>query len=119
MLLLSLPLLPQPAAAGSPDAARQLPVGTILQVLRRQSSNQQRWVQVRVCTLPDAPAVGTPATAIDKLNIKPGDTGWLAEATAAPLVTPTAAIEQGACTPAAAPPSNPSPASTPAGNQVD
>jgi len=123
-------LLPQPDASAPSDAARLLPVGTRLQVLSRQSSTtRSRWVQVRVCSLPDSPSIAAPTSGnttppgsprpspIPKPNFKLGDTGWLEEAAAAPLVVNRSLppAQQGACRPvaAASPASEPSATPTP------
>ncbi|MGI0487358.1 PP2C family protein-serine/threonine phosphatase [Pantanalinema rosaneae CENA516] len=76
--------LPAPATSVSPESSAAgliVPVGSVLEITsRRASPSQAFWVQVKVCSIPDRPAPAQPTA-------QAGDTGWIPEATIAPLVT--------------------------------
>jgi serine/threonine protein phosphatase PrpC len=107
---------PAPLAA-SPAPVGQIPVGSVLEVLRKQSlSQQESWVELRVCSIAEAtptpttstPATPTPATpttpstspAISAAaSLQPGQTGWIREAEILPQVSsqPNIAASQRSC----------------------
>ncbi|WP_228035596.1 protein phosphatase 2C domain-containing protein [Oculatella sp. LEGE 06141] len=111
---------PATATAGS------LPPGSILQVMRQQTTQQERWVFLQVCTVPSAGAVaptgsatsegaGNPpvASSAESLSeadpaasptftkrLKQGQTGWIRESEILPLVLPAASVptaQRGSC----------------------
>lgn len=83
-----------PAAPGAPaPGASILPEGTVVQVLTRRAAtatdnnptDNQLWVELRVCTVPDTPEAATPATPPPATS-QPGDQGWILEATVLPVM---------------------------------
>lgn len=101
------PAVPSPAGSPSPTATPEsttvglLPIGTVLEVLRKQNLSQQdSWVELRVCSTaagesPELPASPTPEPTsiatpkeIPTPLLQPGQTGWIREAEILPQVTP-------------------------------
>jgi serine/threonine protein phosphatase PrpC len=61
-----------------------IPVGTVLEVIALQVQSNQRWLELKVCSLPKS------VSAMDRATSsygQPGETGWIQEAAIAPLVT--------------------------------
>lgn len=120
VLLLELPQIPLPGATEVPE--RQLPVGSIVQVVSQQkTADNQRWVHLRVCSLPasgaapgDAPATSAPGSAPETANpaseaggdrplpfIQPGEQGWVLTGTLRPIARSLVDItprQRGLCT---------------------
>lgn len=114
-------LLSKPAIAPTGNAPPEgflLPGGTVLEVIGQQASaDNKTWLQLKVCSLPEAslgatresPAAGLPV-------VSPGSTGWIEQATIAPLVTSNlslTAAQLGQCSVASPKPPSPSPAPQP------
>ncbi len=83
----------------SPPLSRPLPipVGTVLEVVAVQVRSDQRWLQLKVCSLPTAVRVTDQVKAFGQ----PGDTGWIQETEIAPLITSDISLtpaQLGACT---------------------
>lgn len=95
-----LPQPPKPDATQGIVATGTIPIGSVLQISSRQFvPNQGNWLRLKVCSVPSAAGV-TPR------SVQPGQTGWVEEATIAPLVTQELALtptQLGVC--AASPPS--------------
>ncbi|PZV16110.1 MAG: serine/threonine protein phosphatase [Leptolyngbya sp.] len=93
-----LPQFPSPPASSQPlSRPIPIPVGTVLEVVAVQVRSDQRWLQLKVCSLPTA------VRATDRANAsgQPGDTGWIQETAIAPLVTSDISLtpaQLGACT---------------------
>jgi serine/threonine protein phosphatase PrpC len=114
-----------------PSVVGQIPAGSILQVRdKEQSSQQQSWVQLRVCTPGtenvEAPSsIRTPAeqpqaqtTAVKKYRpVESGDVGWLKEAEILQVIDPNFPPDStpppAACAPPVPATASPSPTPTP------
>lgn len=90
----------QPASAPelSPPLSRliAIPVGTVLEVVAVQVRSDQRWLQLKVCSLPAAGRAANRANA----SGQPGDVGWIQQTAIAPLVTSDISLtpaQLGAC----------------------
>ncbi len=73
-----------------------IPVGTVLEVVAVQVRSDQRWLQLKVCSLPAAGRETNRANA----SGQPGDAGWIQETAIAPLVTSDISLtpaQLGAC----------------------
>ncbi|MBM0742597.1 protein phosphatase 2C domain-containing protein [Phormidium sp. CLA17] len=73
-----------------------IPVGTVLEVAAVQVRLDQRWLQLKVCSLPTAARTTDQATPFGQ----PGDAGWIQETAIAPLVTSNISltpVQLGAC----------------------
>jgi protein phosphatase len=95
-----LPQFPSAPASSQPESRPVLiSVGTVLEVVAVQVRSEQRWLQLKVCSL------STAVRAPDQANVsgtfgQPGDTGWIQETAIAPLVTSDislTATQLGAC----------------------
>ncbi len=80
-------LLPQPGLALEPGSKPfSVPVNSVLEIVGKQTQADQTWLQLKICSLPEATAVtrgATPAAAI----ARPGESGWALQDAIAPLVS--------------------------------
>ena len=93
----SLLLLSQPPETGqSPTpqtSAHTIPVGSVLKVVGQQVLANQRWLQFKVCMVPESGSSPLPAEASPTVDHPPlprvqsGQSGWILEEAIAPLVT--------------------------------
>ena len=93
-----LPSQPASATESSPPLSRliAIPVGTVLEVAAVQVRSDQRWLQLKVCSLPAVERAANRANA----SGQPGDVGWIQETAIAPLVTSDISLtpaQLGAC----------------------
>lgn len=98
-------LLPQPDQPAAGMVANRLPVGSILQLLSRRDSVRGTWLELKVCSVS---AEANPTFRI----APPGQTGWVLEATIAPLVAKPRSLsdaQTGRCTTPPPPAASPSP----------
>lgn len=129
-------LLPQPIADRSRpvQTGTAIPAGSVLRVMRRQSTGQTRWVQVQVCSIPSAGSAapvaspvasaatpmapsGSPTAASAPMPatppaapIAPGTLGWVEESAVVSQARSGAqlsATQRGNCPLSAAPPPSP------------
>lgn len=96
-------LFPQPASPpplSQPESRPMpIPVGAVLEVVAVQVRSDQRWLQLKVCSLPTA-VKGMDRTNASSAFGQPGDTGWIQETAIAPLVTSDISLtpaQLGAC----------------------
>lgn len=88
-------LLNQPTAPTADTPRFTVPIGSVLEVIaQRQDASNQRWLGVKVCSLPQAASLPqtpapTPREAIAPTPriAKPGASGWLQEDAIVPLIT--------------------------------
>jgi serine/threonine protein phosphatase PrpC len=52
---------PSPEPTGATTVEGSLPLGSVLQIVRRQTTQQERWVLVRVCSVPSSEAISEQA----------------------------------------------------------
>jgi serine/threonine protein phosphatase PrpC len=82
--------LPGPADANAPVG--RIPVGSILQVVGKQTMTDQRsWLRLKVCSV--AGNAATPSSSPLPKLVKPGEAGWLEETTIAPYVAQNFSIK--------------------------
>lgn len=110
LILVAKPAIAAPA--GAPPAGSLLPGGTVLEVIGQQVlADNKTWLQLKVCSLPEASLGGvreSPGTGVP--IAVPGSTGWIEQATIAPLVTSNlslTAAQLGQCPVAAPQPPSP------------
>jgi serine/threonine protein phosphatase PrpC len=91
--LASVDLLNLPGPADSADSTvGRVPVGSILQVVGKQTMTDQRsWLRLKVCSVAGE-ALTTSSSPLPKL-VKPGDAGWLQETTIAPYIAQNFSIK--------------------------
>jgi len=101
-------LLPQPPGVptkptAAPAPVQTIPVGSILQISRRQEiPNQGYWLQLKVCSVPPVSAPVLPIVA-------PGAVGWVEQSGIIPLVTQNLTLtapQLGACVAGSPAPTN-------------
>ncbi|KAM3090191.1 PP2C family protein-serine/threonine phosphatase [Phormidesmis sp. 146-35] len=85
--------LPGPADATSATSiVGRVPIGSILQVVGKQTMTDQRsWLRLKVCSVAGSAATSS-STPLPRL-VKPGEAGWLEEATIAPYVAQNFSIK--------------------------
>ncbi|MGV0025183.1 PP2C family protein-serine/threonine phosphatase [Phormidesmis priestleyi] len=91
--LASVNLLNLPGPADTADSTvGRVPVGSILQIVGKQTMTDQRsWLRFKVCSVAGE-AAKTPSSPLPRL-VKPGEAGWLEETTIAPHIAQNFSIK--------------------------